>query len=77
MARVDVFCPFCNAKGGTQPILSPMTCVYIMQKNKGADSTTPPPAKGPGSHRRTAHFEYRCGRCGYTEIHERMLGEAA
>lgn len=70
--RVHLFCPFCNAKGASQPILSPMTCVYILGR---------PESEGAGAkgqpQRGSSHFEYRCTRCGYTEIHEKMLDEAA
>jgi len=72
-ARVSVFCPFCNADGVSQPVLSPMTCVYILGHARAAgDQARPEPRPQPGS-----HFEYRCTRCGYTEIHEHLLGEAA
>ena len=74
-ARVCVFCPFCNADGVSQPVLSPMTCVYILGHASNGDEeapSEPTPAPRAGS-----HFEYRCTRCGYTEIHEHMLGEAA
>ena len=73
-SRANLFCPFCNAKGCSQPILSPMTCVYILGQPQLADSAPKPGAAKP---RHASHFEYRCSRCGYTEIHNQMFGEAA
>lgn len=69
MARASMFCPFCNADGERQPILSPMACVYVLASGEPPDDAKPAPAP--------PHFEYRCSRCGYTEIHEQLFDEAA
>jgi hypothetical protein len=74
--RANVFCPFCNAEGARQPILSPMAVVYIL----GAGAAPAESGEAEATRQvapRASHFEYRCPRCGFTEIHERLLGEAA
>lgn len=78
-SRVNLFCPFCNAEGSSQPVLSPMSCVYILgrkETEERPEAPSPPPAKGKHEVEEP-HFEYRCQRCGFTEIHERSYGEAA
>jgi len=58
-----VFCPLCNAKGQPQPVLSPM----IVSEVPGGQSATTQPFAPP-------HFTYRCPRCDFVEIHERLVG---
>ena len=47
--RVNLFCPFCNAEGAKQPILSPMTCVYILGNQQQHDAKKAQTKKA-GSH---------------------------
>lgn len=68
--RANVFCPFCNSGGQTQPILAPMSCVYVLAKTLGRDEDGSILTEDSDS-----HFEYRCPRCGYTEHQECILKE--
>lgn len=61
----SIFCPFCNAQGNAQPVLCPMGVLFV----EGGKSTTAQPFAAP-------HFAYVCPRCGYREIHERLLDAA-
>ena len=58
----SVFCPFCNAKGNQQPVLSPMGVLFV---ECGRPATVQPFA--------AAHFTFVCPRCGFGEIHERLI----
>ncbi len=58
----SVFCPFCNSKGCAQPVLSPMGVLFV----EGGKPATVQPYAAP-------HFTYVCPRCGYGEIHERLM----
>jgi hypothetical protein len=60
-----VFCPYCNAKGQVQPVLSPMKVTFV---EAGKPETVQPFA--------AAHFTYACPRCSMAEIHERVVGAA-
>ncbi|MFC1708055.1 hypothetical protein ACFL59_14765 [Planctomycetota bacterium] len=80
MASHSLFCPFCNSKGEAQPILSPMVCAYVLDRRSSEkDRESPPPDEVVRRQREVLepHYEYRCERCGYGEIHERNFGEAA
>ena len=57
-----VYCPACNAKGCTVPILSPMGVLFI----EGGKPATEQPFSDP-------HFTYTCARCGYSEIHTELI----
>ena len=61
----SLFCPFCNAKGNAQPVLSPMsvTEIRIAPTASGDDGKVP-------------FFSYRCERCGFSEIHQRAVDAA-
>ena len=61
----SVFCPFCNAKGSAQPILSSMGVLFVEGGKPQTVQPFPP-----------AHFTYVCPRCGYGEIHERLVDSA-
>lgn len=63
--RPTVFCPFCNAKGAHQPVLSPMGVLFV----EGGKPATVQPFAAP-------HFTYVCPRCGFGEIHERLVDTA-
>jgi hypothetical protein len=61
----SLFCPFCNARGIPQPVLSPMTCCEVR--------VAPVESDDPG---RVPYFSYRCERCGFVEIHDRIADAA-
>lgn len=63
--KAALFCPLCNCAGSKQPVLSAMGVLFV-QNGRG---TTVEPYDAP-------HFNYCCPRCGYGEIHDRLL-EAA
>ena len=58
----SVFCPFCNTKGSNQPVMSPMGVLFV----EGGKPATVQPFGAP-------HFTYVCPRCGFSEIHERLV----
>jgi hypothetical protein len=60
----SLFCPFCNAKGSIQPVLSPMVMAEV---RLAADATEA--QRGP-------LVAYKCQRCGYGEIHDRAVDAA-
>lgn len=62
--RNCVFCPLCNAQGSPQPVLSPMSPLFV----EGGKSATVQPYLYP-------HFVYKCPRCSFSEIHETILDE--
>lgn len=62
----SLFCPFCNAKGSKQPVLSPMVVRRVDSAPIEQDGAVPTP-----------FFLYRCERCGYGEIHAVKTSEAA
>ena len=75
MASRNPFCPYCNSKGESQPILSSMVCAYVLDRRaavQGEDTE-----RHPSRDVLEPHYEYRCERCGFTEIHDNRLGEAA
>ena len=57
-----IFCSYCNAKGNSQPVLSPMGVLYVEAGKSGTKQPYSPP-----------HFTYICPRCGFGEIHERLV----
>lgn len=61
----SLFCPFCNSKGAVQPVLSPM----VVSEVRSAPLESPEPKRVP-------YFAYRCERCGYGEIHDRVVDAA-
>lgn len=61
--KKSVFCPFCNCKGNLHPVLSPMGVLFV--EGGGKPMTTQPFA--------APHFTYVCPRCGYGEIHEKLV----
>lgn len=64
--RSEVFCPFCNAIGNAQRVLSPMAVLAV----EGGRPLTAQPYCVP-------HFTYVCGRCWYAEIHDKVFLEQA
>lgn len=58
---ITVYCPYCNAKGHAQPVLSPMRCDYVKAR--------PLPA-GVEEMLQAPFYQYTCERCGYHEIHD-------
>ena len=62
---IALCCPLCNSEGAKQPILSAMGVLFV-QNGRG---TTVEPYDSP-------HFTYVCPRCGYGEIHDKIV-EAA
>jgi len=63
--RAALYCPLCNSQGTRQPILSAMGVLFV----QNGRSSTAEPVEAP-------HFTYVCPRCGYGEIHDRIV-EAA
>jgi hypothetical protein len=61
----SLFCPYCNAKGSKQPVLSPMSVQQV--KSAPVESTA---VAAP-------YFHYRCERCGFAEIHDARAADAA
>jgi hypothetical protein len=63
--RAALYCPVCSSEGQRQPVLSPMGVLFV-QNGRG---TSVEPVDAP-------HFTYVCPRCGFGEIHDRIV-EAA
>ena len=53
------FCPYCNAKGSTQPVLVPMDCREVNQTGVDEQGREGVPAP---------YVSYTCSRCKYGEI---------
>ena len=58
----SVYCPRCNALESKQRVLSEMGFLFV----EGGKPATIQPFCAP-------HFLYTCPRCGYGEIHERLI----
>lgn len=67
--RSSLFCPYCNARGSAQPVLSPMVCKKVRVAPLES-ATAPEPTPTP-------YLHYRCERCGYSEIHDQTAADAA
>ena len=63
-ANIAIFCPYCSGQAGEPPV-SPMTRTVVKA------------VAGEAANRRLQPtFMYRCERCGYAELHDRLLDAA-
>lgn len=55
-----LYCSFCNAMGDAEPVLTAMQCEHVTAQRGGKNALPLP------------FHRFKCGRCGYQEIHDRL-----
>ena len=70
-SNATTYCPICNAQGGSFPILSPLEVFFTGPGKYRVHPETK--AKTHDAELNVPHFCYKCAKCGYAEIHERLV----